>query len=413
MGDLDPELDQDHYAVLRLDRTSTSAHVKRSYRELLKYVKNETERIELHLSYSVLVNPSRRNAYDREQDRRAQFNLFFANEMIKTHNETETIVRKQGVHHYAELHVSLSEIYSGIDKTHTITVNKPCWECYTICAKCRGSGAVTGFAMMPTGVQHRTQAKCGICDGKGYAKLAVLSTLTSQVVQATQTVQASVVDDPVNNERVYEPLENLIKKSENEEDSSSLSDLTITTPVLEDSVSAAAAAVCKTCQSHDVICEIETIQVKVPIGAESGLTFKFPGLGEQIPHGVSGDLIVRLIVDPSNDPRITRHGEHLKAKLSIPFINTIIGSTYDITLPSGEIMHFHTSIFEEVLNPGRVYIIKDKGMLKATGEKGSLLVHFDVDYAACKLPLANRSEIALTALTQAWSNVITDSIGKK
>jgi DnaJ-class molecular chaperone len=426
MGDLDPELDQDHYAVLRLDRTATSASIKRAYKDLQRYVKNETERLELHLAYSVLVNPSRRVMYDRVQDKRAEFNLFFANEMIKKHNETETIVRKQGVHHYADLQVTLEEAFTGINKEHIVTVVKPCWECYGICAKCRGCGAVTGFVLMPTGVQHRTNSKCGACNGKGFAKHK--TTVVSAPVTA---VVNNGVADPMCNDKVYVPIEELIKeevgadanekvevevekavevdKEKEEEAVDKLNEKSNDNKIANENCNEQANTLCKTCKSLEdlpVIIETVIVNVKVPVGADSGMTFTFPGLGEQIPHGIHGDLIVRLIVDPSSDTRITRHGEHLKAKLSIPFINTITGRNYDIVLPSGEIMHFHTSIFEEVLNPGRIYIIKEKGMQKTSGIRGSLLVHFDVDYAACKLPLVKRSEDAMNALEKAWGTMI-------
>lgn len=352
MGDLDPEFDNDHYAILRLDKEANSTKIKMTYRNLEKLLKTEEEKIKAQLAYSVLVNPTRRLAYDMEQERRAAFNLFFANEMIKEHVKKEEFVRKQGVNQYAEVRASLLDVFNGAQKELAVEVVTPCWDCFDTCDRCRGSGSITGFVMMTTGVQHRQEAKCPKCGGKGYARV--------------------------------------IKDADADDDD----DAEVEAPVTE----------CITCRSMDAIKETRVIKVDVPVGAESGKKWTFHGLGEQIPHGTPGDLIVRLVVEPFTDARITRHGEHLKAKLRIPFINTIVGQDYEFMLPTGETMRFNTSIFEEVLNPGRLYIIKDKGMRLPDEVRGSLLVHFDIDYASCKIETC--SPEAMEAVTVALNRVL-------
>jgi len=253
--------------------------------------------------------------------------------------------------------------------------------------------------MMPSGVQHRKQAKCDKCSGMGYAKRAA-----NQAPELMAVKIKSAVEDPVDEEPVYESIEVLEARAA----AAAAADAAYAAELAAEAEAAAAAAAeaaavtaaadevavteCPTCKNLDVIKEVRNVCVAVPVGAETGLIFTFEGLGEQVPHGTAGDLIVRLIVDPYVDARITRHGEHIKAKLTASFIETIVGKDYELHLPSGEDMRFNTSIFEEIINPARLYIIKEKGLCAGggSGTRGDLLVHFDVDYSACKLPVSQR-----------------------
>ena len=379
MGDLDPEFDNDHYAILRIDKNANTTKIKMTYRSLEKLLKSEEEKIKAQLAYSVLVNPTRRLAYDMEQERRTAFNLFFANEMIKEHVKKEEFVRKEGVNQFADVHASLREVFTGTQKELAVEVVTPCWECFDTCDRCRGAGSITGFVMMTTGVQHRQEAKCPRCSGKGYAR--------------------------VFKEEAEAPEAEPTSTSEAAPTSTSEAAPTSTSEALEAEPVSTSEAVptCSTCRSTYAVKETRMVKLEIPIGAETGKTWTFPGLGEQIPHGTPGDFIVRLVVDPCEDLRITRHGEHLKAKLRIPFVSTIVGKDYEFALPTGELMKFHTSIFEEVLNPGRLYIIKEKGMQLSDGKRGSLLVHFDIDYASCKIA---RSHEAMDALAVALNKVL-------
>jgi DnaJ-class molecular chaperone len=91
----------------------------------------------------------------------------------------------------------------------------------------------------------------------------------------------------------------------------------------------------------------------------------------------------------------TRINENLKLTLLIHFVKTITGSIYKITLPSQEILTLNTKDFNEIINPTKLFILKNKGMpvynieSKSIISYGDLFIQFNVIYGKLKSNISN------------------------
>jgi len=116
------------------------------------------------------------------------------------------------------------------------------------------------------------------------------------------------------------------------------------------------------------------VQVKVPAGVDSGTRLRLRGEGESgYRGGPPGDLYVKIEVTPH--PHIERDGDNLYTKISISFIQAILGDTVEIpTLDGEKSIHIVPGT-----QPGAVERFTGEGVPKLRGYgRGDLFVEVEV-----------------------------------
>jgi len=135
---------------------------------------------------------------------------------------------------------------------------------------------------------------------------------------------------------------------------------------------------CENCGSVGFKPKTFDVEVIVPKGVENGKTYTYEGLGEQgmKKNEISGNFI--FIVDLVDDPFFKRRGLDLVHEVKISFKESIIGR--EITVPHME-ENMKVDIRQFcVIRPGKEQIVKGKGLRDEIGNKGNLILKFDVVY---------------------------------
>lgn len=99
---------------------------------------------------------------------------------------------------------------------------------------------------------------------------------------------------------------------------------------------------CGHCAGVGVKKEQSEIEIAIPAGIENGEVVRLTGQGEAIPHGVPGDLYVKLHV--TGESEVKREGLNLVRTLPVKLSDALLGNTYhvetldggvDIKIPAG------------------------------------------------------------------------------
>ncbi len=131
---------------------------------------------------------------------------------------------------------------------------------------------------------------------------------------------------------------------------------------------------CRACQGQGRVRQKKTVPVKVPAGVDSGTRLRLRGEGEGgYRGGVPGDLYVKLDVEPH--PRLERDGDNLYCKISISFLQAIVGDTVEIpSLDGAKSMPIPSGT-----QPGAVIRFPGDGVPRLRGiGRGDLFVEVEV-----------------------------------
>ncbi|MGD0397380.1 MAG: molecular chaperone DnaJ [Syntrophobacteraceae bacterium] len=131
---------------------------------------------------------------------------------------------------------------------------------------------------------------------------------------------------------------------------------------------------CRQCQGQGRIRQKKLVQVKVPAGVDSGTRLRLREEGESgYRGGPGGDLYVRLEVTPH--PHIERDGDNLYCKISISFLQAILGDTVEMpTLDGTKSLQIAPGT-----QPGAVVRFTGEGVSKLRGYgRGDLFVEVEV-----------------------------------
>jgi len=134
---------------------------------------------------------------------------------------------------------------------------------------------------------------------------------------------------------------------------------------------------CNECKGNGEYGEEKRIDIKIPMGVETGHQITITGCGEQPqqPGEIAGDLILEILVQL--DQAFERRGLDLIHKCSITFKESIIGKT--IRVPHyEEAFECNLSDFG-IIQPGKEYVIQGKGM-KTDKTKGKLIIVCNISY---------------------------------
>ncbi|MEK7120727.1 MAG: molecular chaperone DnaJ [Patescibacteria group bacterium] len=129
---------------------------------------------------------------------------------------------------------------------------------------------------------------------------------------------------------------------------------------------------CKNCRGVGVIKKQEEVNIKIPVGIESGEMIRMSGAGEATPRGVNGDLYIKIHVE--RHKTIHKEGDNLLMALSIKLSDAVLGGEYKIETLDGEIK----LKIPKATSHSDVLRIKGKGVPTGKNKRGDLLVKIKI-----------------------------------
>ncbi|GAA0736602.1 DnaJ C-terminal domain-containing protein [Sphingomonas japonica] len=119
----------------------------------------------------------------------------------------------------------------------------------------------------------------------------------------------------------------------------------------------------------------KTIDLKLPVGVESGTQMRLTGKGQQGPGG-NGDAIVTIEVTPHRF--FTRDGDDVRIDLPISLAEAVLGGQVRVPTTEGAVM----LTVPRGSTSGKVLRLKGKGFHRKTGGRGDQLVTLMIDIPA-------------------------------
>ncbi len=125
---------------------------------------------------------------------------------------------------------------------------------------------------------------------------------------------------------------------------------------------------CHTCRGEGVYKKQEEVEIVVPSGIEGGEMIRLGGAGEAIAGGPSGDLYVKIHVQP--DPRFKKDGVNLVTELSVKLSDALLGAEYKIQTLDGE----ESLSIPMGASHGEILTVRGRGVPQGRGKRGDMLV---------------------------------------
>ena len=123
----------------------------------------------------------------------------------------------------------------------------------------------------------------------------------------------------------------------------------------------------------EVTIQGRNITIKIPPGIKDGQTLRVRGQGESIGAGTSGDLMVKISVQPH--PTISRDGLDLVTEVKVPMTTAALGGTVRVQTLSGNV----DLKIPSGAQPGQQLRICGQGIVDPTGRNGDLRVRLVVE----------------------------------
>ena len=324
-----------YYDILGVPTDATNDQLKKSYRRLaLKFHPDKNpeggEKFkEISQAYEVLADEKKRRIYDQGGEQalkegggggefHSPFDIF---DMFfgggRRRRPGEKPRGRDIVH---QLKVTLEELYNSTTRQLSIQRN-------VICDACKGIGGKEGSV-----------EKCKPCQGTGI------------VIKLRQIGPGMV-------QQIQQPCHECGQTGEKIKDKDK----------------------CKTCNGKKIVKEKKTIDCYVSKGMRDGQKITFDGEADQAPGTEPGDIVV--ILDEQEHAVFQRNGNNLQMKMTITLSEALCGFQRIVhTLDERKLLV--TSHPGQVVKPGELKCIENEGMplTKHVGEKGSLIIKFDVKF---------------------------------
>ena len=322
---------KDYYEILGIHKNATKDEVKKAFRTLAskyhpdKKTGDETKFKEISEAYSVLGDDKKRSEYDmygRSYAGGAQGNHgwggfqggfahgfngaeFDLNDIFENFGDMFGGGFKQGKRASrgndisVDIELSFKESVFGTQRSLKLMKHNSC-------ASCKGTGALTGTSM----------TTCSTCNGNG----KIRETRQSILGQFATVRECSSCRGTGN-----------VPKEK-----------------------------CPDCHGHGIRRTEDTINITVPAGIEHGEMIRMTGRGEAVQGGTTGDLYVKIHVQPH--PTIRRDGDTLHTSLRIKFTDALLGGTYAVETLDGTV----TIKIPEGVKHGEILRVKNKGVPDGT-----------------------------------------------
>jgi len=329
---------KDYYEILSLPRNAQAEEIKKAYRQMaLKHHpdrnpgnKEAEERFkEAAEAYSVLIDPEKRNVYDRFgheglrgggfqgfsgfdssvfedfEDILGNFFGFSFGNFFGAGERPRGRSRQRGRDLALEVEIGLSEAAAGVEKE--IKLNRA-----EACPACRGSKRKPGIS----------PSACPTCGGKGQVRYQQGFFTVAKTCPRCQG-QGEVITEP-----------------------------------------------CETCGGKGHVREKRSLRVRIPAGVEDGSRLRLAGEGEAGEEGMpAGDLYVVTRVRPH--PFFERDGNDLSCRIDVSFAQAALGGRVEIpTLVGSEVLKVPPGT-----QSGETFKLKGQGVPDISGRrKGDLYV---------------------------------------
>ncbi len=129
---------------------------------------------------------------------------------------------------------------------------------------------------------------------------------------------------------------------------------------------------CTNCAGAGIARTQEEIQIKVPAGIQNGEVIRMTGRGEAMKGGQTGDLYIKVQVEPHNT--IKRDGANLYTKQPIKLTDALLGATYKIVTLDGAVS---VNIPAGIAH-GELLRIKGKGVPVDGSRRGDFLIKIEI-----------------------------------
>lgn len=131
---------------------------------------------------------------------------------------------------------------------------------------------------------------------------------------------------------------------------------------------------CSVCRGHGIENKQEEMAVVIPAGIENGQMIRMSGAGEAISGGATGDLYIKIHVQPH--PRFRKEGMNLVTELSIKVTDALLGAEYQMETLEGS-----TAVKVPPLRSvDEILRMKGKGVPMEHGKRGDLLIRIRVEF---------------------------------
>ncbi len=329
---------RDFYEVLGVAKNSSEDEIKKAYRKLaMKYhpdrnpdsKESEEKFKEVKEAYEMLTNPEKREAYDRYGHAGVDPNMgggggggFGAGGFGDAFGDIFGDIfggggrRSSGpqVYRGADLRYNLEITLEQAAHGFDTTIRVPSWD---KCDTCHGSGAKPGTS--PT--------TCGTCGGHGQVRMQ----------QGFFSIQQTCPKCHGNGKVITDP--------------------------------------CSPCGGQGRIKRNKTLEVKIPVGIDSGMRIRSSGNGEPGTNGgPPGDLYVEIHIKPHKV--FTREGDDLHCEMPISFTKATLGGEIEVPTLSGKV----SFTIPEGTQSGKVFRLKGKGVKGVrSGFAGDLFCHVQIE----------------------------------
>jgi molecular chaperone DnaJ len=125
---------------------------------------------------------------------------------------------------------------------------------------------------------------------------------------------------------------------------------------------------CRTCAGQGVLKKSSEIQINIPAGIENGEMIRLTGQGEAVAGGQTGDLYVKVHVEPHKHFR--REGANLLMDLEIKLSESLLGGERKIETLDGIV----DLKIPDGTSSGEVLRIRERGVPTPRGKRGDLYV---------------------------------------
>ncbi|MCG9126585.1 DnaJ domain-containing protein [Candidatus Poribacteria bacterium] len=125
--------------------------------------------------------------------------------------------------------------------------------------------------------------------------------------------------------------------------------------------------------TKEVTIQGKNINIKIPAGIKDGQTLRIRGQGESLGAGPSGNLLVKISVNPH--PTITRDGLDLVTEVKVPMTTAALGGTVRVNTLSGDV----DLKIPPGSQPGNQLRIRGQGVIDSSARTGDLRVKLIVE----------------------------------
>ncbi|GAA0158658.1 chaperone [Lithospermum erythrorhizon] len=329
-----------YYDLLGVSKTATEDEIKKAYRKAA--IKNHPDKggdpekfKEVAQAYEVLSDAEKREIYDQYGEDALKegmgggggmhdpfdiFQSFFGGSPFGGGGSSRGRRQKRGEDVVHPLKVSLEDLYNGTMKKLSLSRN-------VLCSKCNGKGSKSGAS-----------SKCSGCRGAG------MKVVTRQIGPGMiQQMQQVCSECRGSGETI------------NDKDR------------------------CPQCKGEKVVPEKKVLEVAVEKGMQNGQKLTFPGVADEAPDTVTGDIV--FVVQQKEHQKFTRKGNDLFVEHTLSLTEALCGFQFVLSQLDGRQLLIKSGP-GEVVKPDQYKAVDDEGMpmYQRPFMKGKLYIHFTVKF---------------------------------